>query len=185
MLKNFLLCTVAAAGLALAVPAMASPVIVEDLGSNPNTGISFTPGAGSFNDEYTFNLTAPETITIAAILNTYPLGVGSSAFIADFTGEIVMGTPATPGSIVIGPELATSPCGAVANCQSLGGIATLMAGNYFLDFTGDAGSLASYGGTINTVAAVPEPSTWAMMLLGFLGVGFMAHRKRGGNLRWA
>jgi hypothetical protein len=28
------------------------------------------------------------------------------------------------------------------------------------------------------VAAVPEPSTWAMMLLGFLGVGFMAYRKK-------
>ena len=28
------------------------------------------------------------------------------------------------------------------------------------------------------VAAVPEPSTWAMMLLGFAGVGFAAYRKR-------
>ena len=28
------------------------------------------------------------------------------------------------------------------------------------------------------VAAVPEPSTWAMMLLGFAGVGFMAYRRR-------
>ena len=29
-----------------------------------------------------------------------------------------------------------------------------------------------------TVAAVPEPSTWAMMLLGFAGVGFMAYRRK-------
>lgn len=29
-------------------------------------------------------------------------------------------------------------------------------------------------------AAVPEPSTWAMMLLGFLGVGFVAYRRRSG-----
>lgn len=28
------------------------------------------------------------------------------------------------------------------------------------------------------VAAVPEPSTWAMMILGFAGVGFMAYRRR-------
>jgi hypothetical protein len=33
----------------------------------------------------------------------------------------------------------------------------------------------------NTVAAVPEPSTWAMMLLGFAGVGFMAYRRRAGQ----
>jgi hypothetical protein len=28
------------------------------------------------------------------------------------------------------------------------------------------------------VAAVPEPSTWAMMILGFAGIGFMAYRRR-------
>jgi len=27
--------------------------------------------------------------------------------------------------------------------------------------------------------AVPEPSTWAMMILGFMGVGFMAYRRKG------
>jgi hypothetical protein len=34
----------------------------------------------------------------------------------------------------------------------------------------------AFGGT---VAAVPEPSTWAMMILGFFGVGFMAYRRKG------
>lgn len=29
-----------------------------------------------------------------------------------------------------------------------------------------------------TVSAVPEASTWAMMVLGFLGVGFMAYRRK-------
>jgi hypothetical protein len=28
------------------------------------------------------------------------------------------------------------------------------------------------------ISAVPEPSTWAMMLLGFVGLGFVAHRRR-------
>jgi len=32
--------------------------------------------------------------------------------------------------------------------------------------------------TINSVSAVPEPSTWAMMILGFAGVGFMAYRRK-------
>jgi hypothetical protein len=42
--------------------------------------------------------------------------------------------------------------------------------------------------TVTLSAAVPEPSTWAMMILGFLGVGFMAYRKRNrdsGALRFA
>ncbi len=29
-----------------------------------------------------------------------------------------------------------------------------------------------------TVTAVPEPSTWAMMILGFFGVGFLAYRRK-------
>ena len=29
------------------------------------------------------------------------------------------------------------------------------------------------------VSAVPEASTWAMMILGFFGVGFMAYRRKG------
>jgi hypothetical protein len=36
-------------------------------------------------------------------------------------------------------------------------------------------------GTLNlseTVNAVPEPSTWAMMILGFAGIGFMAYRRK-------
>jgi hypothetical protein len=37
------------------------------------------------------------------------------------------------------------------------------------------------------VSAVPEASTWAMMILGFMGVGFMAYRRRsqGGHFRFA
>ena len=31
---------------------------------------------------------------------------------------------------------------------------------------------------LETVAAVPEPSTWAMMILGFAGVGYMTYRRR-------
>ena len=32
-------------------------------------------------------------------------------------------------------------------------------------------------GTITVAPAVPEPSTWAMMILGFAGIGFMAYRR--------
>ena len=33
-----------------------------------------------------------------------------------------------------------------------------------------------------TIATVPEPSIWAMMILGFLGVGFMAYRRKQAGL---
>jgi hypothetical protein len=35
----------------------------------------------------------------------------------------------------------------------------------------------SFNGTYS-ISAVPEPATWAMMLLGFAGVGFMAYRRK-------
>jgi hypothetical protein len=48
-----------------------------------------------------------------------------------------------------------------------------------------AGPLTSGGDPVKgqlfmdvTVAAVPEPSTWAMMILGFAGMGFMAYRRK-------
>ena len=39
---------------------------------------------------------------------------------------------------------------------------------------GDTGAV----GALLTTPAVPEASTWAMMILGFAGVGFMAYRRR-------
>ena len=44
--------------------------------------------------------------------------------------------------------------------------------------SGDASG--PYGPVIGevSISAVPEPATWAMMILGFLGVGFMAYRRK-------
>ena len=35
-----------------------------------------------------------------------------------------------------------------------------------------------YGFTVGVQSAVPEPSTWAMMILGFAGIGLMTYRRR-------
>jgi hypothetical protein len=32
--------------------------------------------------------------------------------------------------------------------------------------------------TVSAVVAVPEPSTWAMLILGFCGIGLMAYRRQ-------
>jgi hypothetical protein len=37
------------------------------------------------------------------------------------------------------------------------------------------------GGSLALTAAVPEASTWAMMILGFCGIGFMAYRRKQGG----
>jgi hypothetical protein len=52
-----------------------------------------------------------------------------------------------------------------------------------------AGLTADFDNIVATqygaVSAVPEPSTWAMMILGFAGIGFMAYRRKTGALRLA
>jgi hypothetical protein len=81
------------------------------------------------------------------------------------------------------------------------GIVTFLAGIVKIDFTPDTfkignelytltlddvtlGTLGPFGssrnleGTFSMAAAVPEPSTWAMMIAGFVGLGFLAHRRK-------
>ena len=41
-----------------------------------------------------------------------------------------------------------------------------------------SGDTANLLGSVSVTAAVPEPSTWAMLLIGFAGVGFTAYRRR-------
>src|SRR5262249_14057602 len=47
-----------------------------------------------------------------------------------------------------------------------------------LDFTVTLSGETTTGAVSSAVAAVPEPSSWAMMILGFFGVGFMAYRRK-------
>ena len=58
-----------------------------------------------------------------------------------------------------------------------------------LVFFADHGDSGGYGTALGTVSlnvrvhpAVPEPSTWAMMLIGFAGLGFVTHRRTKKNM---
>jgi hypothetical protein len=68
--------------------------------------------------------------------------------------------------------------GCVNDCEANGNILGLSGQTFF-----SVGQLEVF--TISE--AVPEPSTWAMMILGFAGIGFMAYRRRNntGTLRVA
>jgi len=48
-------------------------------------------------------------------------------------------------------------------------------------FISNDGPDSFYAVNVASVGQVPEVSTWAMMLIGFLGVGFMAYRKHKGE----
>lgn len=58
-------------------------------------------------------------------------------------------------------------------------------GLYLLDDVSVTGPLAGDGGPRDPGAAVPEPATWAMMLLGFGGMGAVLRRRPRAALRLA
>jgi hypothetical protein len=58
-------------------------------------------------------------------------------------------------------------------------------GSLFLTQTNEVFKLGCGQGCGFVQGAVPEPSTWAMMILGFAGVGYMAYRRRNAALRLA
>jgi hypothetical protein len=45
-------------------------------------------------------------------------------------------------------------------------------------FQNDVGGFHANLTAISVASSVPEPSTWAMMILGFAGIGFMAYRRK-------
>jgi hypothetical protein len=56
-------------------------------------------------------------------------------------------------------------------------ILALNLGDIYIDMHTEANPAGEIRGQLG-VASVPEPSTWAMMILGFAGVGLMAYRRK-------
>jgi len=178
MLKKLLLM----GGLMAALATPASALVITDFGVNPRGNVGFfsnDPTDGAFVDQYTFQLVGTQFITVASATNSYPGGILTSDFIANFNASVYQQVGDVGGGddvLVLGPAFAEVG----TDSQALSGRAILPGGNYFLQIEGIAGDTAGYGGNFATVqiAAVPEPATWFLMILGFAGVGYMGMRKR-------
>jgi hypothetical protein len=72
---------------------------------------------------------------------------------------------------IVGDGVQATGCQVLTNCN-----------RYFtftgVGITGFSMSSSQNSFEITNISAIPEPSTWAMMILGFLGLGFMGYRKR-------
>lgn len=64
----------------------------------------------------------------------------------------------------------------------ISGLDTFFLSSGSILFTSFGAGKLTLESSLNTVAAVPEPSTWAMLLLGFAGLGFMAYRRNSAAL---
>jgi hypothetical protein len=80
------------------------------------------------------------------------------------------------GAIIKGSDLA-APIAATGNQLGPNSNAYITFSNLLFDEV----ILSSSGNSFefsNVAAAAPEPATWAMMILGFMGIGFLAYRRK-------
>ncbi len=155
-----------------------SLTIVETL----NSGFKFHENPDPNHHALTFDLVGDPTIAISGLTSGFSL-------ISTTAGSIAA---ASFGSFDYG--INCTGCGHGFAGGLLGPLSFTISGSspLVLDFNTVSGKQIFFGSdlvvdaaTANTgnvgatfTAAVPEPSTWAMMILGFAGVGFMAYRRK-------
>lgn len=143
------------------------------LDASPSTLAVITFGqAGSQFEEYA-DFSIAETSAVSGVANTYELSFLGISFLDIDNLLIDLWNDSHPD----GGALLASFAG--NNVPS--GLGVLGAGNYHLDISGSFGERAiggRYSVTLAAVPAIPEPSTYALMLAGIGAVLFVARRRR-------
>ncbi|HEX4199971.1 MAG TPA: PEP-CTERM sorting domain-containing protein [Chthoniobacterales bacterium] len=105
--------------------------------------------------------------------NTFLVGTTTEVFSLTGTGDVKLAVNATDGTF-------NFDLGTIGNGQS-GFTVNAINGEVInsLTLTDSTGSLFSFEhNRIETASAVPEPATWGMLLLGFVGLAFAFKNKR-------
>ena len=157
------------AALGGASPASAATFV---LGIGPNTGSTFfgnsKGSAGAIND--TFRFTVPKG-SVSAYVGSIAL---TKKLDVTLTSVTLDGILHSFHQDLTGPEEKWSM-----------GATSIGAGTHTLKVLGSWGTKGgAYSGTLN-FDAVPEPATWALMILGFAGIGAAMRRRRAPALRLA
>lgn len=183
--------------------ATATSLVFASASARAEVLLNLIDAPGTTNTVYNLSFTATDTSTIISIGGYQVPGseqtVQQGLFLGG-AGPNLLGstwdlTPASSGSLSFTFNDGTSVPALIFLGQTEGSydtysqtIATTIGASYTLSFhyvnsyprrgpfTG-SGLLVTEVGA-NQVAAVPEPSTWAMMIFGLAGVGFLAYRRR-------
>jgi len=191
----------------LAVPAAANATLVESPGISGSPLLDLNNGtpAGLYSGSNLIASLSGGTILTIGNPNTAAQPVGTSGnFLAagpsdngnatlsflSPTAELsfLWGSPDTYNTLVV--HTTTNAAGYTFTAAGAG--VTPPNGNQafaeYVGFIASGGELITsvdFGSTSNAfevsnfaVSAVPEPATWAMMVIGFLGVGFLAYRRK-------
>ncbi len=165
-MKTVVLATALAAAILCAAPAANAAhtiTLTPPAADGSFTGIFGETGigAGDFSDTFTFAM--PTGIAGATITTNW---VGSLLSNIDFSSATFNGHP-----------FSLSPTGQVENGFILN--VPVTGGTQTLEVKGTSGGNGSFSGTLSfAMTAMPEPASWAMMIVGFGGIGAMLRRRR-------
>ena len=138
-------------GCTFANPAAPAPATIS--WSDADVGASPFSGFIDFNNtlagNYFVSLTTADPAVFFTALTITPItGSGSISYVGGPTHAITL----LPGSLGVG--------------------------SYHLAFSGTTAGGGGQAGTLSFFLPVPEPATWALMLLGFAGIGVTLRRRR-------
>ena len=149
---------------------------VATAGGDTTINFGFNPivnaeGTNSFSSSFTISDPLAGIYSISGDTST-PGVIFSDTSNLTCIASVMGCTVGTVYNLIIG----TTPSGFSAFGLPL---TNLAAGDYRLTINGISPNSGSFTGNVRiTTGAVPEPGTWAMMLLGFGAVGFAMRRKR-------
>ena len=174
-MRRLLLAAAGAMALVGGAAANAGPVISGPVGPLPPAvtapgtfiiGSNLTAGPGTFSDMFTFTI-----LGASSLFN----GQVSSQEFSTGSQNINFSTLLVDGASVF-TETSTDPH---PETWAILNPILLSAGTHTITVGGTLnGTVGSYVGNFNVQTAVPEAATWAMMLLGFGGMGFVIRRRR-------
>jgi hypothetical protein len=173
-MNRLMMLLAAPAALAIATPAAAAQYVFSFSTMTPLFGPTVA-GSGTFTTSDTAMTVAGRTafqiLSITGSVNGVAINAPTGSYGNYFTtgSSFLDGTGTTFALVTGGPVTFFN--------QSSNGIYRV---NTF-----SPGSSNFVNATSSAVAAVPEPATWAMMLLGFAGIGFALRRRRSAVLQSA
>jgi hypothetical protein len=154
----------------LAQPAKAEVVVTYTLDFE-NEAIGGTGGTGTLKLEFATAPTGPITLTGSTLSQdfvSFTQTVDGTTFTTT-SGDV--SSISLSGTTLTNIDASTTKSGLTLTEPDLVDIPlTYTLGVPFTEF----GNIV----VTNTVTAVPEPSTWAMMILGFCGLGFLSYRRK-------